>query len=59
MPSFNRPRLSDDNAYAEWPLQTCKYRPNYPSKPSGTIDEAKKQTLEFVQLYNNHPSTAA
>ena len=53
MPSFSRPRVSNDNAYAESLFRTCKYRPNYPSKPFGSIDEARKWTLEFVQWYNH------
>ena len=53
MPSFSRPRVSNDNAYAESLFRTCKYRPNYPSKPFGTVDEARQWTLEFVQWYNH------
>jgi putative transposase len=53
MPSFSRPRVSNDNAYAESLFRTCKYRPNYPSKPFGSIDEARQWTLEFVQWYNH------
>jgi transposase InsO family protein len=32
--SFSRPRVSNDNAYAESLFRTCKYRPDYPRKPS-------------------------
>lgn len=53
MPSFSRPRVSNDNAYAEALFRTCKYRPNYPSKPFDSIDEARKWTLAFVQWYNH------
>jgi putative transposase len=53
MPSFSRPRVSNDNAYAESLFRTCKYRPNYPSKPFGSIDEARQWTLSFVQWYNH------
>lgn len=53
MPSFSRPRVSNDNAYAESLFRTCKYRPNYPSKPFGSLDEARRWTLEFVQWYNH------
>lgn len=53
MPSFSRARVSNDNAYAESLFRTRKYRPNYPSKPFGSIDEARKWTLEFVQWYNH------
>lgn len=53
MPSFSRPRTSNDNAYAESLFKTCKYRPNYPSKPFTTIEDARNWTLKFVQWYNH------
>jgi putative transposase len=53
MPSFSRPRVSNDNAYAESLFRTCKYRPNYPSKPFDSVDEARQWTLRFVQWYNH------
>ncbi|WP_429499430.1 IS3 family transposase [Robbsia andropogonis] len=53
MPSFSRPRVSNDNAYAESLFRTCKYRPNYPNKPFGSLDEARQWTMEFVQWYNH------
>jgi transposase InsO family protein len=53
MPSFSRPRVSNDNAYAESLFRTCKYRPNYPSKPFDTVEEARQWTLKFVQWYNH------
>ena len=53
VPSFSRPRVSNDNAYAESLFRTCKYRPNYPSKPFENVDEARQWTLKFVQWYNH------
>lgn len=53
MPSFSRPRVSNDNAYAESLFRTCKYRPNYPSKPFNSVDEAREWTLQFVRWYNH------
>jgi putative transposase len=53
MPSFSRPRVSNDNAFAESLFRTCKYRPNYPSKPFASVDEARAWTLQFVQWYNH------
>lgn len=53
MPSFSRPRVSNDNAYAEALFKTCKYRPNYPSKPFDSVEEARKWTRQFVQWYNH------
>jgi len=31
-PSYSRPRVSDDNAYAESLFRTAKYRPEFPVK---------------------------
>ncbi len=39
--SFSRPRVSNDNAYAESLFHTCKYRPDYPVNGFHTIDEAR------------------
>ena len=32
-PSYSRPGVSDDNAYAESLFRTCKYRPGFPGQP--------------------------
>ena len=53
MPSFSRPRVSNDNAYAESLFRTCKYRPNYPSEPFASIEQAREWTLKFVLWYNH------
>lgn len=50
--SFSRPRVSNDNAYAESLFRTCKYRPDYPSKPFGSLEEARAWTQQFVRWYN-------
>ncbi|MFL9937656.1 IS3 family transposase, partial [Paraburkholderia sp. RL18-103-BIB-C] len=39
--SFSRPRVSNDNPFAESLFRTCKYRPDYPRRPFGSIDEAR------------------
>lgn len=51
-PSFNRPRVSYDNAYAESLFRTCKYRPGYPSKPFGNPAETQQWTQTFTRWYN-------
>jgi putative transposase len=51
-PSFSRPRVSNDNAYAESLFRTCKYRPDYPSKPFASLEEARAWTQKFVRWYN-------
>lgn len=51
-PSFSRPRVSNDNAYAESLFRTCKYRPDYPSRPFATLEQARAWTQKFVRWYN-------
>jgi transposase InsO family protein len=51
-PSFSRPRVSNDNAYAESLFRTCKYRPDYPNKPFGSLAEVRTWTQNFVRWYN-------
>jgi putative transposase len=53
VPSFSRPRVSNDNPYAESLFRTCKYRPNYPRKPFASVDEARVWTTQFVGWYNH------
>ena len=50
--SYSRPRVSNDNAYAESIFRTCKYRPNYPYKGFATLAVARQWVLEFVAWYN-------
>jgi putative transposase len=54
VPSFSRPRVSNDNPFAESLFRTCKYRPNYPRKPFDDVDQARTWTQQFVQWYNHH-----
>jgi putative transposase len=53
MPSFSRPRVSNDNPFAESLFRTCKYRPNYPRRPFETVDQARQWVQHFVQWYNH------
>jgi len=50
--SYSRPRVSNDNAYAESIFRTCKYRPDYPVKGFVDITEARDWVLNFVHWYN-------
>jgi hypothetical protein len=50
--SFNRPRVSNDNPYAGSLFRTCKYRPDCPRRPFGSVDEARAWTQKFVRWYN-------
>jgi hypothetical protein len=51
--SFSRPRVSNDNPYSESLFRTVKYRPDYPSRPFGSKDEACKWVAAFVDWYNH------
>jgi putative transposase len=50
--SYNRPGVSDDNAYAESLFRTCKYRPDYPGV-FADLDAARAWVLRFVRWYND------
>jgi putative transposase len=52
MPSFSRPRVSNDNAYAEALFKTAKYCPLWPERPFDTLDEARSWVHRFVHWYN-------
>lgn len=51
-PSRSRPRVSNDNPYAESIFRTCKYRPEYPVKGFETMEMARDWTWRFVRWYN-------
>lgn len=53
VPSFSRPRVSDDNPYSESLFKTLKYCPEYPSKPFSSIEDANGWVDAFVNWYNN------
>jgi len=51
-PSYSRPRVSDDNAYAESLFRTAKYRPEFPTQGFADLAEARAWAAEFVRWYN-------
>jgi transposase InsO family protein len=51
-PSYSRPGVSDDNAYAESLFRTCKYRPEFPGA-FATLEEARAWVLAFTRWYNH------
>lgn len=51
-PSFSRPRVSDDNPFAESLFRTLKYRPSYPQKPFDSLEAAEGFIRHFVGWYN-------
>jgi hypothetical protein len=51
--SYSRPRVSDDNAFAEALLRTAKYRPEFPTKGFADLEAAREWSARFVQWYNH------
>lgn len=51
-PSYSRPRVSNDNAYAEALFRTAKYCPLWPERPFETLEDARAWVLQFVRWYN-------
>jgi putative transposase len=52
MPSFSRPRVSDDNPFAESVMRTVKYCPAYPDHPFADLAAARAWVATFVAWYN-------
>jgi putative transposase len=52
-PSYSRPRVSDDNPYAEALFRTAKYRPEFPVKGFAELDTAREWAAGFVHWYND------
>ena len=52
-PSYSRPRVSDDNAFAESLFRTAKYRPEFPTKGFDDLDAARQWGADFVRWYNH------
>ena len=52
-PSYSRPRVSDDNPYAEAVFRTAKYRPEFPVKGFAELDAAQEWAARFVHWYND------
>ena len=52
-PSFSRPSVSDDNAFAESLFRHLKYAPSYPRLGFATLEEARAWVTRFVHWYNH------
>ncbi len=52
-PSYSRPRVSDDNAFAESLFRTAKYRPEFPSTGFACLADARDWAHRFVHWYNH------
>jgi hypothetical protein len=53
VPSFTRPRVSDDRPYSEALFRTLDYRPGYPSGPFEDIEAARAWVEAFVEWYDH------
>ena len=51
-PSHSRPRVSNDNAFAEAIMRTAKYNPTLPPQGFGCLYDARVWADQFVQYYN-------
>ena len=51
-PSHSRPRVSNDNAFAESLFRTTKYHPSYPPKGFNSLEHARTWAQSFVKYYN-------
>ena len=51
-PSYSRPRVSDDNPYAESIFCTAKYRLEFPSQGYADLAAARAWAASFVHWYN-------
>lgn len=52
--SYSRPRVSDDNPFAESIFKTLKYNRLYPEKPFDSLESAREWMLKFAHWYNEH-----
>ena len=50
--SFSRPRVSNDNAYAESLFRTLKYHQSYPARRFRSLDAVRCWVDGFVEWYN-------
>ncbi|MCA9715957.1 MAG: IS3 family transposase [Myxococcales bacterium] len=53
VPSFSRPRTSDDNPFSEALFRTLKYSPQFPSEPFENREDAEAWVAGFVRWYNS------
>ena len=53
LPSYSRPRVSNDNPYSEALFRTLKYRPEWPSSGFCSLSNARDWVENFCNWYNN------
>ena len=59
IPSFSRPRVSDDNPYSEALFRTCTYCPAFPLQPFREVEAARAGVTAFVAWYHHHHQHSA
>jgi transposase InsO family protein len=52
LPSYSRPRVSNDNAHAETLFRTAKYSALWPERSFSGVDAARQWVQRFVSWYN-------
>lgn len=52
IPSFSRPRVSNDNPFSEAMFRTLKYVPFWPDKPFEGLEDSRAWVSRFVTWYN-------
>jgi len=52
LPSYSRPRVSNDNPFSESLFRTLKYRPEWPSSGFATLADARDWVQRFSVWYN-------
>lgn len=53
LPSYSRPRVSNDNPFSEALFRTLKYRPEWPSSGFGSLEVARDWVHIYCHWYNN------
>ena len=59
LPSFSRPRVSNDNPFSEALFRTLKYCPAYPTKPFADLAAAQAWVDAFAHWYNHEHQHSA
>lgn len=52
VPSYSRPRVSNDNPYSEALFRTLKYCPKWPRTGFSTIEQARQWVQNFIDWYS-------
>lgn len=53
LPSYSRPRVSNDNPFSEALFRTLKYRPEWPSSGFFSLEAARDWVQSFCHWYND------